>query len=70
MSTDATLLYVGLLFSSIGMGYMVYGRRQKHKVAFYAGLALIVYPYFFSSLTALVVLGILFMLLPRLLQLD
>ena len=31
---DATTLFVGLILSSIGMGYIVYGRKQRETDSF------------------------------------
>ena len=38
-------LWWGLLFGSIGLGYVIYGRRQRRTMAFVAGLGLIGLPY-------------------------
>jgi hypothetical protein len=46
-----------LLFGSIGVGFFVYGRRQKAVVPLVCGLALIVFPYFVSSNALLVAIG-------------
>jgi len=46
---DANSLLIGLVFSSIGVGYMIYGRKQKHKVVFWAGIALCILPFFIES---------------------
>lgn len=45
MDSSATLL-AGLVFGSIGLGYLIYGKRQGHAVAWVCGLALMVYSYF------------------------
>ena len=66
---DAALLLTGVLFSSIGLGYLIYGRRQKHKVAFYTGISLMAYPYFVTDITQMLVVGVLLMTVPRFLQL-
>ena len=59
----ANLLW-GVLFSSIGLGFFIYGRKQRAVVPFLCGLALMVYPYFLSSQIALVAVGILLMAIP------
>ena len=59
-----THLLWGLLFGGIGIGYIIYGRRQQHVVAFVAGLALIVFPYFVSGTLALVAIGAALLLVP------
>jgi len=52
----ATLLW-GLLFSSIGMGFFVYGKKQTRAVPLICGIVLMIYPYFVSSTAWLVVIG-------------
>ncbi|MCC7200452.1 MAG: hypothetical protein IT483_13150 [Gammaproteobacteria bacterium] len=53
----ASLLW-GLLFGSIGLGYFVYGRKQRAAVPFVCGIALMVFPYFVSNSVVLVVTGV------------
>jgi len=65
---DPTYLFTSLIFSSIGLGYFIYGKKQKHKISFYAGIGLMVYPYFIANVLMLVATGILLMLLPRLIK--
>ena len=47
----------GLLFGSVGLGFFVYGKRQKAVVPLVCGLALMLFPYFVSSTLLLVVVG-------------
>jgi len=54
----------GLLFGSIGLGYFVYGTRQRAVVPLACGLALIIFPYFVSSTLLLVTLGVILTALP------
>jgi hypothetical protein len=53
-----------VLFSAAGLGYFVYGKRQKALIPLVCGLALMVYPYFVTSLLVLVVIGVLLIILP------
>ncbi len=62
-STESFLLW-GLLFGSLGIGYMVYGRRQRNMVAFFAGIALMAFPYFVSGTLTLLGTGIVLLLMP------
>ena len=64
MDGSALLLW-GVLFSSIGLGYLIYGRRQKHKVAFYTGICLMAYPYFVSDVFVMIIVGALLLAAPR-----
>lgn len=54
----------GLLFGSIGLGFFVYGRKQRRVVPLVCGLALMIYPYFVSSTFLLVIVGIVLMAVP------
>jgi hypothetical protein len=54
----------GLLFGSIGMGFFVYGKRQRAVVPLVCGLALMVFPYFVSSTILLVGIGIALIAVP------
>jgi hypothetical protein len=62
--TDTSSLLWGLLFGSIGIGYFVYGRRQRRAMALVAGVLLCVFPYFVSNAVLTVFLGALLMALP------
>ncbi|WP_430459696.1 hypothetical protein ACQUQU_10810 [Thalassolituus sp. LLYu03] len=67
MTIDSTSLFIGLIFGSIGFGYFLYGKRQKHKTAFWAGIGLMIYPYFIEGTVPLIAIGLLLMAAPRLL---
>jgi hypothetical protein len=55
---DTSSLFWGLLFSSLGLGFFVYGKKQKAVVPLVCGLALMVFPYFISSTIPLVAIGV------------
>jgi hypothetical protein len=61
---STSVLFLGLIFGSLGMGYCVYGRRQHSLVPFICGLLLMGVPYFISSLAALVAVGAVLAALP------
>jgi hypothetical protein len=54
----------GMLFGAIGVGFMVYGRKQRAIVPLACGLALVVFPYFVASTWALVVVGCVLVAIP------
>lgn len=54
----------GLLFGSIGLGFFIYGRKQRAVVPFVCGLVLMVFPYFVSNTLLLVGIGIALMVIP------
>lgn len=62
MSTAALLW--SLLFSSIGLGYFIYGKRQRKATALLSGALLCVYPYFAPNVYLLVALGVGLLALP------
>lgn len=63
----AVLLW-GLLFGSIGLGYFMYGRKQRSPVPLVCGLALMVFPYFVSNVPLLVGIGAALIAAPWLLR--
>ena len=66
---DPSYLLTSLIFSSIGLGYFIYGRKQKHKVAFYTGICLMGYPYVVTELIPMIMLGVGLMLVPKFVRL-
>jgi len=61
---DTSSLLWGLLFGSIGLGFFVYGRRQKRVVPLACGVALMIFPYFVSNTILLVILGLALIAIP------
>ncbi len=61
---NTTTLFLGLLFGSIGMGYLIYGRKQKHGIALLSGVALCVLPYLVSDIWFITLLGVGILALP------
>lgn len=56
--------FLGMLFGAIGSGYFLYGKRQQNTSCLIAGVALMIYPYFFSSALAIVAVGIIIAAVP------
>jgi hypothetical protein len=54
--TASSLLW-GVLFGSVGLGYFVYGKKQRAVIPLLCGIALMALPYFISSAWLLVVVG-------------
>jgi hypothetical protein len=63
--SEASLLW-GLLFSSIGVGFALYGKRQRSAVPLLCGVALMIYPYFVPNVAALVAIGVALCVVPYL----
>jgi predicted membrane protein len=66
--TPALLLW-GLLFSSIGLGFFLYGKKQRAVVPLVCGLVLMIYPYFIPNVLALVAIGLVLTAIPYFLRL-
>jgi hypothetical protein len=61
---DASSLFWGLVFGSIGLGLFIYGRNQKALVPLFCGIALMIFPYFVANTVALVLIGVALMVIP------
>jgi hypothetical protein len=61
---DTAALLWGVLFSAIGLGFFVYGRKQNAVVPFVCGILLMVFPYFISNSYMIVGIGIVLMAIP------
>ena len=61
--SEATLWW-GLLFSSIGLGFFLYGKKQRSPIPMVCGLALMIYPYFIGNTLLLVAIGIALIAIP------
>lgn len=55
---DTTILLLSVLFSSIGFGYFLYGRKQRKNVPFICGMILMIFPYFIGNLWAMLAIGV------------
>jgi len=62
MNTSSLLW--GLLFGSIGLGFLIYGRKQRAVVPLICGLGLMVFPYFVSNTILLVAVGAVLIAIP------
>ena len=56
-------LFAALLVSSIGLGYFIYGKKIADFHFLLAGIALMIYPYFFTGML-LIVIGIILLAAP------
>ena len=53
-----------MLFGLFGLGFFVYGKKQKKVVPLASGLALMVFPYFVSNTLLVVAIGVTLMAIP------
>ncbi len=61
---DTAQLMWGVLFGAIGLGFFVYGKKQKVIVPLIAGIVLMVLPYFISNALLLLIAGAVLVILP------
>lgn len=64
MTLSVGVLLWGLLFGCIGLGFFLYGKKQRSVVPLVCGLVLMIYPYFISNLVLLVVIGVVLTAIP------
>ncbi|MCZ6688976.1 MAG: amino acid transport protein [Planctomycetota bacterium] len=62
MSTES--LFLHLLFGCVGMGYVVFGRKQKRGLFLLCGAGLWVCPYVVPNLLVLVIVSLILVVLP------
>jgi hypothetical protein len=58
MSLDPTWLFLSLIPAGIGFVLLTYGRKQGRWPQIVAGLGFLVYPYFATTVTALLAVGV------------
>jgi len=63
MESSAQLIW-GMVFGAIGLGFFVYGKKQRAAVPLVAGIALFIFPYFISNVFLLVIVGSVLIALP------
>jgi hypothetical protein len=63
----AVLLW-GLLFGSIGIGYFIYGKKQRAAVPLVCGLGLMIFPYFVPNTILLIAIGAVLIAIPYFLR--
>lgn len=61
---DTASLLWGVLFSSIGLGYFIYGRKQQQLVPLLCGIGLMGFTFFVSNDWLLVSIGVGLMAVP------
>jgi len=56
MDSAAGLIW-SILLGAVGMGYFIYGTRQRVAVPFVVGVALMIFPYFVANVYIMVLVG-------------
>ena len=63
LGSVAALIW-GMIFGAIGVGFFIYGKKQKAIVPLCVGIALCVFPYFIANVYVLVMVGVILMAIP------
>jgi hypothetical protein len=61
---NTSLLLWSMILGSIGLGYFIYGKKQKAIVPLVTGIGLFIIPYFISDIYILIMSALLLMALP------
>ncbi len=61
---NTSTLVWGVIFGAFGMGYVVYGKKQKAGIPLLSGVGLMVIPYFLTNPYLLALSGIALIALP------
>ncbi len=56
--TFGASFWLSFLFSLVGMGYFMYGKKASEMEFLFAGIGLMVYPYFVSSTAVMGLVGV------------
>lgn len=62
--SSTTVLIWSMIFGSIGVGFFIYGKKQKVIAPLCVGVALCVFPYFIENVYLLVFVGVMLMTIP------
>ena len=66
--TDTSTIVWGVILGSIGLGFLVYGKKQKAIIPLFSGIGLMLVPYFISNKYILILSGIVLAALPYLIK--
>jgi hypothetical protein len=63
LESESQLIW-GVLFGGVGLGYFLYGKKQRAVVPLVAGISLFIFPYFVSNMVLLVITGMVIIAVP------
>jgi len=63
MISTSTLI-MGVIFGAIGLGFFIYGKKQKAIIPLFCGIVLMILPYFIPNMYILILSGIIIAAIP------
>jgi len=63
MISTSTLI-LGIIFGAIGLGFFIYGKKQRVIIPLFCGIGLMILPYFISNIYILILSGIIIVVIP------
>lgn len=60
----STRLFLSIIISSFGLGYFLYGKKQNRLIPTFAGIGLMVYPYFVKNLYLFLAVAVIGLIIP------
>ena len=58
------ILFLGLIFGTVGTVYLIMGRKEHDPMYLIVGFALIIYPYLFSNIVLILIVGVILSAVP------
>jgi hypothetical protein len=65
---SAMNLLIGVITGAFGVGYFIYGKKQSKLVFMISGIGLMIYPYLFSNIVVLIIIGLVLLAAPFLVK--
>jgi uncharacterized membrane protein len=66
MDVDLITILVSVVFSSLGVGYLIYGKKSENYIFIFDGMLLMAYPYFCLNNSILMLfIGLVLAILPH-----
>ena len=62
--TSTSTLIMGVIFGAIGLGFFIYGKKQKAIIPLFCGIVLMILPYFIPNMYILILSGIIIAAIP------
>ncbi len=66
---SSSIIVWSVLFGGIGLGFFLYGKKQRAIVPLFIGVALFIFPYFMTSVAMLLIVGIILIAIPYFIRL-